>query len=111
LYGAETGALRKVDQKYMNSFETWCWRRMGKISWIDHVKNEEVLPTVKEYRNILHTVKREGNWIGHILCRKCLLKQVIEGKKNGGTEVTGRRGRRSQQLLYGFNLLAPEFGI
>jgi hypothetical protein len=55
--------------------------------------------TVKEYRNILHTVKREANWIGHILRRKCLLKQVIEGKKNGGTEVTGRRGGRRKQLL------------
>ena len=24
------------------SFEMWCWRRM-EISWIDHVRNEEVL--------------------------------------------------------------------
>jgi hypothetical protein len=21
----------------------WCWRRMEKISWTDHVRNEEVL--------------------------------------------------------------------
>jgi hypothetical protein len=21
----------------------WCWRRMEKISWIDHVRNEEML--------------------------------------------------------------------
>jgi squalene cyclase len=27
LYGAETWTLRKVDQKYMESFEMWCWRR------------------------------------------------------------------------------------
>jgi hypothetical protein len=24
-------------------FELWCWRTMEKISWIDHVRNEEVL--------------------------------------------------------------------
>jgi hypothetical protein len=24
LYGAETWTLRKVDQKYVESFETWC---------------------------------------------------------------------------------------
>jgi hypothetical protein len=23
--------------------EMWCWRRMEKISWTDHVRNEEVL--------------------------------------------------------------------
>jgi len=28
-------------QKYLESFEMWCWRRMEKISWTDHVRNEE----------------------------------------------------------------------
>jgi hypothetical protein len=41
LYGAETWTLRKVDQKYLEHFEMWCWRSMEKISWTDRVKNEE----------------------------------------------------------------------
>jgi len=28
--------------KYRKSLEVWCWRRMEKISWTDHVKNKEV---------------------------------------------------------------------
>jgi hypothetical protein len=100
LCGAETWTLRKVDQKCPESFEMWCWRRMEKISWTDHVRNE-VLHRVKEERNILHTIKgRKGNWIGHILRRNCLLKHVIEGKLEVRVEVTGRRGRRRKQLLY-----------
>jgi hypothetical protein len=39
LYGAEIGTVRAVDQKQLESFEMWCWRRMEKISWTD----EEVL--------------------------------------------------------------------
>jgi hypothetical protein len=36
---------------------------------------------VSEPRNILHEIrKRKANWIGHILRRNCLIKQVIEGK-------------------------------
>jgi hypothetical protein len=31
LYGAENGTLRAVDQKHLESFEMWCWRRMEKI--------------------------------------------------------------------------------
>jgi len=55
------------------------------------VRNEEVLIRVNEQRNILHEIsKRKANWIGHILRRNCLLKQVIEGKIKGGIEVTGR---------------------
>ena len=38
LYGAETWTLRTADQKYLESIEMWCWRRMEKISWTDHVK-------------------------------------------------------------------------
>ena len=100
LYGAETWTLRAVDQKHLASFEMWCWRRMDKISWTDHVRNEEVLLRVKEQRNILHEIrKRKANWIGHILGRNCLLQRVTEGKIQGGIEVTGRQGRRRRKLL------------
>ena len=62
---------------------------MEKISWTDHVRNEEVLLRVKEERNILHGIhKRKANWIGHILRRNCLLQRVIEGKIKEGIEVT-----------------------
>ena len=64
------------------------------------MRNEEVLLSVKEHRNILHQIsKRKSNWIGHILRRNCLLQGVIEGKTKGGIEVTGRRGRRRRKLL------------
>jgi hypothetical protein len=63
------------------------------------VRNEEVLFRVDEQRNILHEIrKRKANWIGHILRRNCLLKQVIEGKIKGEMEVTKRRGRRRKKL-------------
>ena len=78
----------------------WCWRRMEEISWTDHVRSEEVLLRVKEQRNILYEIhKRKANWIGHILRRNCLLQRVIEGKIQGGIEVTERQGRRRRKLL------------
>jgi hypothetical protein len=85
LYGAETWTLRAVDKKHLENFEMCCCRRAEMFSWTDHVRNEEVLLRVKEQRNILHEIsKRKANWIGHILCRNCLLQQVIEGKIKGG---------------------------
>ena len=73
---------------------------MEKISWIDYVRNEEVLLRVNEQRNILREIrKRKANWVGHILRRNCLLKQVIEGKIKGEMDVTRRRGRRRKELL------------
>jgi len=64
------------------------------------VRKEEVLPKVKEQRNILHEIsKRKANWIGHILRRNCILQRVIEGEMKGGIEVTGRRRGRRRKLL------------
>ena len=62
LYGAETWTIRTVDQKHLESFEMWCWRRL-EISWTNHVRNKEVLlRVVDEQRNILHEIrKRKAN--------------------------------------------------
>jgi hypothetical protein len=69
LYGAETGTLREV----LKCSAGEGWRRMEKISWTDHVRNEEVLLRVKNQRNMLHEIgKQKAKWIGHILRRNCL---------------------------------------
>ena len=61
---------------------------------------KEVFHRVKEEKNIQHATKRrKANWIGYILRRTCLLKPIIEGKIEGGIEVTGRRRRRRKHLL------------
>jgi hypothetical protein len=92
LCGAKTQTLRKI--------EMWCWRRMEKISWTDRVRNEEVLYTVKEERNIVHTIKRrKTDWNCHILRRNCPINHVIEGEIERSTEMTERRRRRCKQLL------------
>ena len=93
-------SIQDTYQKYLENVEMWCWRRMEKISWTDHVRNEEVLFRVNEQGNILHEIrKRNPNWIGHILRRNCLLKQVIEGKIKAEMGVTRKRGRRGKKLL------------
>ena len=64
------------------------------------MRNEEVLLQVNEQRNILHAIrKRKADWVGHMLRRNCLVKQVIEGKIKGEMEVTRRQGRRRKKLL------------
>jgi hypothetical protein len=70
-----TWTLRKVYQKYPESFKIWCWKTMDRV---------------KEERNILHSIRRrKSNWTGHSLRRNCLLKHVtdegIEGRSDGKT--------------------------
>ena len=58
LCGAETLKLWKVDQKYMEHFKMWCWRRMEVISWTDCVRNE-VLRRDKKERNFLQAMRKK----------------------------------------------------
>jgi hypothetical protein len=66
----------------------------------ERVRNEEVLHRGKEKGDILHRVqRRKANWIGHMLRRNCLLKHIVEGNIEGRIKVTGRQGRRRNQVL------------
>jgi hypothetical protein len=49
---------------------------------------------------ILHTIKRrKANSIGHNLRSNSLLKHVLEGRLERKLQVTGRQGRKHDQLL------------
>jgi hypothetical protein len=61
---------------------------MERISWTDHVRNEEL---ESRGRGIPYMKYVNGRLTGLVtLRRNCLLQQVIEGKIKGGIEVTGR---------------------
>jgi hypothetical protein len=47
----KTWTLRKVDEKHSENSEMLYWKRIGKISWTDCMKNEEVLQTVRDTQN------------------------------------------------------------
>jgi hypothetical protein len=44
--------------------------------------------------------KRKAYWIGYSWRGNCFLKHVIDGMVDGRMEVTGRRGRRREQVLH-----------
>ena len=96
LYGSETWTLRKEDIKRLEAWEMWIWRRMEKVSWTEHMTNEEVLQRVEEKRSLITTLReRQKNWIGHILRGDSLLREIIEGRMEGKRT----RGRPRQMML------------
>jgi Reverse transcriptase (RNA-dependent DNA polymerase) len=96
LYACETWTLTKQDIKRIEAFEMWIWRRIQKISWTDRVTNEEVLRRVNEKRCIIEQImKRQRNWIGHVLRGNSLLRETIEGRIKGKC----LRGRPRQKML------------
>ena len=91
LCGSETWTLRKLEQKYLETFEMWDWRRMEKIKWL-----QKVLERIGKKRTLLNNIlRRKAIWISYILRRNCLLHDALEGQM---TELKGIRRRRTQLL-------------
>jgi hypothetical protein len=53
-----------VDQKHLEDFEMWCWRRM-EISWNDHVRNEVMLES--RSRGIFYVKYKNGRLTGLVI--------------------------------------------
>ena len=64
LRGSETCTLRTLEQKYLENFEMWCWRRIEKTKWSEKVANEQVLGRIGKKRTLLNNiVHREDNYV------------------------------------------------
>ncbi|KAJ4436026.1 hypothetical protein ANN_18652 [Periplaneta americana] len=94
LYGAETWTLRRIEEKRLEAFEMWIWRRMERVKWTDRIRNEAVLERVDKERMMLKLIRRrKRNWLGYWLRRNCLLKDALEGmvKSSWQKKISGDR--------------------
>ena len=66
LYGTETWTLRRNEQKQLEAFELWVWRRMERVKWTHKIKNAVVLERLGEGIIMLELIrKRKINWLGY----------------------------------------------
>jgi len=84
----ECGVVRIGNMDYekgkyqrLEAFEMWIWRRMERISWVEHRNNEEIPKMVDEKRSLIGIIRsRQRNWLGHIMRGDSLLRIIIEGR-------------------------------
>jgi len=90
LCGYDTLTLLEVRRKYLGRFWNVLDWSCDKRRSITYTQREKEYPAYS---------KNKANFIGHVLCTKCLLKYVMEGNKKGRIEVAGKQRRRGKQLL------------
>ncbi|KAJ4432516.1 hypothetical protein ANN_21137 [Periplaneta americana] len=60
------GFLKAInEEKRIEAFEMWIWRRMELVKWTDRIRNEAVLERMGEERMMLKLIrKRKGiGWV------------------------------------------------
>jgi len=88
LYGSEIRTLGKNEERIINVFATWCWRRMLKIQWTNRITNDEVFQRAKKERLLTKILKKRcHSGIGHTFRHNEFVVIILEGA------IFGKKGR------------------
>ena len=100
-YGSECWVLKTSDNKKIESFELWCYRRLLRISCIKKITNEEVIRRSGCQRRLIDIInERKLTFIGHVLRSEHLSKLLLTGM------VYGPRGRGRPKTRYSDSMRA-----
>ena len=89
-YGSETWIYLKSVQNMIKVFERWCYRIMLRISWTEHVTNEEVFNRANTKPTLLDgLLKRRLSFHGHLVRKDGITLDLMIGRLHG----TRPRGR------------------
>ena len=98
LYACESWTLTAELQRRIQATETRCYRKILRISYKDHVTNEEVRAKIQQaigpHEDRLIIVKRRKlQWYGGVSCSSGLAKTILQGMVKGGR----RQGRQKKR--------------
>ena len=98
LHACESWTLTADLEKRIQATEMRCFRKILRISYKDHITNEEVRRRIQQitgrYEDLLTTVKkRKLKWYGHVTRSTGLAKTVLQGTVPGGR----KRGRQKKR--------------
>ena len=85
-------------QRRTQAMEKTCYRKILRISYKDHVTNEEVRAKIQQaispHEDLLTIVKiRKLQWYGHASRSSDLAKTILQGTVKGGRRRGGQRKR------------------
>ena len=95
LYACESWTLTAELQRRIQAMEMRCYRKILRISYKDHVTNEEVRGKIQQAIEDLLTIvkRRKLQWYGHVSRSSGLTKTISQGTVKGGRRQGGQRKR------------------
>ena len=90
MYGCESWTIKKAEQRRIDVFELWCWRRLLRVPWTLRRSNQSILKEINpEYSLEGLMLKLKLQYFGHLMGRtdsfeKTLMLGKIEGRRRRG---------------------------
>ncbi|XP_063599479.1 uncharacterized protein LOC134775799 [Penaeus indicus] len=101
-YACEKWALNVVDERRIQAFEMWCWRRLLRVPWTVCSRKESIINEIGVNTILLGRIaNRMLKYFGPIMRREGdNLEIILQGK------IEGKRGRGRQKRRYGDTIKA-----
>ena len=81
IYGCESWTIKKAEQRRIDAFELWCWRRLLRVPWTARTSNQSILKEISlgcSLEGLMLKLKLQ--YFGHLLRRvESLGKSLILG--------------------------------
>ena len=104
-YGWESWTIKKVENRRIDAFELWCWRRLLRVPWITRRSNQSIIKEISpEYSSEGLMLKLKLQYFGHLMWRtdsfeKTLMLGKIEGgRKRGWQRLDGITDMKDMNL-------------
>uniref|UniRef100_A0A803SNW1 ribonuclease H n=1 Tax=Anolis carolinensis TaxID=28377 RepID=A0A803SNW1_ANOCA len=98
-YGCKSWIIRKAEQRKIDAFELWCWRKILRAPWTARRSNQsilqEIMPSCSLEGRILEAKMK---YFGHIMRRQESLEKIM---MLGKTEGKRKRGRPRARWMDG----------
>ena len=99
MYGCESWTMKKAEQRRIDAFELWCWRRLLRVPWTARRCNQSILKEISPGCSLEGLMlKLKLQYFGHLMGRADSLKKTL---MLGKIEGRRRRGRQRMRWLDG----------
>ena len=91
-YACVNWAIKKAEQRRINAFELWCWRRLLRAPWTSRKSNQSILKEISpEYSLKGLILKLKLQFFGHLMqnidsLEKTMMLGMIEGGRRRGQQ-------------------------
>ena len=99
MYGCESWTMKKAEQRRIDAFELWCWRRLLRVPWTTRRSSQSILKETSlgiSLEGLMLKLKLQ--YFSHLTQRVDSLEKTLILRGTGGRR---RRGRQRMRWLDG----------
>ena len=69
MYGCESWTVKKAEQRRIDAFELWCWRRLLRVPWTARRSNQSILKEINPECSLEGSMPKLKLYFGHLMGR------------------------------------------